>query len=102
VNFEQIDYDAQANFVIERVFERGDVEDIRQCRRYYGDEKLMTLPFIEWHKQKYPSQRLAISIPNAFSCFADAEESETPVSFKNQIWEQIKKSISKAVSDYLR
>jgi len=40
VNFEQIDYDAKANFVIERVFERGDVEDIRQCRQYYGDEKL--------------------------------------------------------------
>ncbi|MDP3180604.1 MAG: hypothetical protein Q8M67_02195 [Bacteroidota bacterium] len=34
VNFEQIDYDAKANFVIERVFERGDVEDIRQCRRF--------------------------------------------------------------------
>lgn len=40
VNFEQIDYDAKANFVIERVFERGDVEDIRQCRRNYGDEKV--------------------------------------------------------------
>ena len=40
VNLEQIDYDAKANFVIERVFERGDVEDIRQCRRYYGDEKV--------------------------------------------------------------
>lgn len=42
VNFKQIDYDAKANFVIERVFERGDVEDIRQCRRYYGDEKVTT------------------------------------------------------------
>lgn len=40
VDFEKIDYDAKANFVIERVFERGDVEDIRQCRRYYGDEKI--------------------------------------------------------------
>lgn len=40
VNFEQIDYDAKSNFVIERVFERGDVDDIRQCRRYYGDEKV--------------------------------------------------------------
>ena len=40
VNFEQIDYDAKANWVIERVFSRGDVEDIRQCRRYYGDEKV--------------------------------------------------------------
>ena len=40
VNFELIDYDAKANWVIERVFSRGDVEDIRQCRRYYGDEKV--------------------------------------------------------------
>lgn len=40
VNFEKLDYDAKASFVIERVFERGDVDDIRQCRRYYGDEKV--------------------------------------------------------------
>ena len=40
VNFEALDYDLRANFVIERVFERGDVDDIRQCRRYYGDEKV--------------------------------------------------------------
>ncbi len=38
VNFETLDYDKKASFVIERVFERGDVDDIRQCRRYYGDE----------------------------------------------------------------
>jgi hypothetical protein len=40
VVFENIDYDKKANFVIERVFERGDVEDIRNCRRYYEDEKV--------------------------------------------------------------
>ena len=40
VNFDNLDYDNKANFIIERVFERGDVEDIRQCRRYYGDEKV--------------------------------------------------------------
>lgn len=38
VNFEKIDYDAKARFVIVRVFDRGDVDDIRQCRRYYGDD----------------------------------------------------------------
>jgi hypothetical protein len=43
VNFEKLDYDDKANFVIERVFERGDVEDIRQCRRYYGEEKVKTV-----------------------------------------------------------
>ncbi len=40
VDFENLDYDAKANFVIERVFERGDVQDIRNCRRYYGNEKI--------------------------------------------------------------
>jgi hypothetical protein len=37
VDFDNIDYDAHYKWVIERVFDRGDVEDIRQCRRYYGD-----------------------------------------------------------------
>ncbi|MEO5581210.1 MAG: hypothetical protein ABIR66_00845 [Saprospiraceae bacterium] len=40
VDFNKIIYDSKANFVIERVFERGDVEDIRNCRRYYGDDKV--------------------------------------------------------------
>ena len=40
VDFDKLDYDGKANFIIERVFERGDVEDIRNCRRYYGDEKV--------------------------------------------------------------
>lgn len=40
VAYDKIDYDTKANFVIERVFERGDVQDIRNCRRYYGDEKV--------------------------------------------------------------
>ena len=38
VDFDALDYNKRARFVIERVFERGDVEDIRQCRRYDGDE----------------------------------------------------------------
>ena len=40
VDFDKLDYDKKSTFVIERVFERGDVEDIRQCRRYYGDEMI--------------------------------------------------------------
>jgi hypothetical protein len=40
VVFKNIDYDAKANFVIERVFERGDVPDIRNCFKYYGVEKV--------------------------------------------------------------
>jgi hypothetical protein len=36
VDFESIDYDAKFKFVIERVMDRGDVADIRECIRYYG------------------------------------------------------------------
>ena len=45
---------------------------------------------------------LAISIPNAITYFIDADESETPVSFKEQTWDGVKKGIQKAVRDYLR
>ncbi len=40
VDFENLDYDKNFRYVIERVFERGDVQDIRNCRRYYGDDKV--------------------------------------------------------------
>lgn len=41
VDFDKLDYEGKASFIIERVFDRGDVEDIRQCRRYYGDERVI-------------------------------------------------------------
>lgn len=40
INFEKLDYDTKSVFIIERVFERGDVEDIRECRQFYGDKKI--------------------------------------------------------------
>src|SRR5437867_1212747 len=49
VNFDKLDYDAKSSFIIERVFERGDVDDIRQCRRYYGDERIrQVLTMAKW------------------------------------------------------
>jgi hypothetical protein len=76
---------------------KKDFWDLYELLQHYPLQQL-----IDWHKQKYPSQMLAISIPHAITYFVEAEESETPVSFKNQTWEQIKKSISRYVSDYLR
>ena len=40
VDYTKLDFEKKASFIIERVFERGDVEDIRMCRRFYGDEKI--------------------------------------------------------------
>jgi predicted nucleotidyltransferase component of viral defense system len=76
---------------------KKDFWDLNELLRHYSLQQL-----IDWHKRKYPSQMLAISIPHAISYFADADESETPVSFKEQTWEGIKRSISRTVSDYLR
>lgn len=58
VDYDRMDLDAKWRFVIERVFERGDVEDIRQCRRYYGDEKVRTALL----EAKYlPEHRLSLA-----------------------------------------
>lgn len=40
-NFENLDYDKNYRSIIERVFDWGDIDDIRQVRRYYGDEKVI-------------------------------------------------------------
>ena len=76
---------------------KKDFWDLAELLQYFSLHQIM-----EWHKQKYPSQMLAISIPNAIIYFSEADESETPVSFNNQTWESVKMGIRKAVSDYLR
>ncbi len=77
--------------------QKKDFWDLYELLHHYPLQKMM-----DWHKQKYPSQMLAISIPHAISYFVDADDSETPVSFKGQTWDQIKKGLMKKVSDYLR
>ncbi len=72
VNFENLDYEAKPVFVIERVFERGVVDDIRQCRRYYGDEKikkvLLNTRFLPEHRLYLASA--VINEPlNSFRCY---------------------------------
>ncbi len=41
VDYTKLDFELRANFIIERVFERGDVQDIRNCRQFYGEEKVV-------------------------------------------------------------
>lgn len=85
---------------IQAILGRGrkkDFWDLYELLQHYSLQQL-----IDWHKQKYPSQMLAISIPNAITYFVDADESDTPVSYKKQTWELVKKGISRVVSDYLK
>ncbi len=85
---------------IQAILGRGrkkDFWDLYELLQYYPLEQL-----IGWHIKKYPNQMLAISIPNAITYFVDADDSEAPVSFKNQTWELVKKGIQAKVRDYLK
>ncbi|MES2448172.1 MAG: hypothetical protein V4546_13380 [Bacteroidota bacterium] len=84
VNFEQLDYDKKASFIIERVFERGDVQDIRNCRRYYGDDLVRDVLM----KAKWLSIEtiyLAAAIFNNkltdYKCYNTEQLSQTPFAF---------------------
>jgi len=72
VDHTKIDYELRANFIIERVFERGDVQDIRNCRRYYGDEKvayaLLNAKFLPLHRT-YLASAVIDKPLNAFRCY---------------------------------
>jgi hypothetical protein len=72
VDAEKMDYMAKANFVIERVFERGDVDDIRQCRRFYGDAKieiaLLNAKFLP-EKRMYLASAIIDKPINLFRCY---------------------------------
>ncbi|MBL7905739.1 MAG: nucleotidyl transferase AbiEii/AbiGii toxin family protein [Bacteroidales bacterium] len=76
---------------------KKDFWDLHELLKHYSLQQL-----IDWHKQKFPGQMLAISIPHAITYYIDADESDPPVSFKGQTWPKIKKDISKVVSDFLR
>jgi hypothetical protein len=81
VNFDTLDYDGKASFIIERVFERGDVEDIRQCRRYYGDEKIhLALTNAKWLSLQTISLAAAIFQNNLtdYRCYNTEQLSPTP------------------------
>ena len=72
VDHTKMDYEAKANFIIERVFERGDVQDIRNCRRYYGDEKvttaLLNAKFLPLHTIHFASAIINKPL-NEFRCY---------------------------------
>ncbi|MFM9837166.1 MAG: nucleotidyl transferase AbiEii/AbiGii toxin family protein [Cyclobacteriaceae bacterium] len=57
--------------------------------------------FIEFHKQKYATQNLIITVPQAITYFSDADESEDPISLKKQTWKSVQESIKAKVRGYL-
>ena len=85
---------------ISAILKRGvkkDFWDIAELLNHFSIQD-----FIDYYTKKFPSQQLMIGIPYAMIYFADAEESEDPVSLKGQTWESVKAFISEKVSEYLK
>ncbi len=58
--------------------------------------------FVQFHKEKYSTQNLVITVPQAITYFADAEESEDPISLKKQTWKSVQQIINTKVREYLK
>ncbi|MDP2385523.1 MAG: nucleotidyl transferase AbiEii/AbiGii toxin family protein [Bacteroidota bacterium] len=75
---------------------KKDFFDLFQLLQVYTLEEI-----IAWHKEKFPSQMLLISIPNSIIYFEDAEQSPDPVSLSKQSWEDVKTFLQLKVREYL-
>lgn len=84
---------------VQAILGRGrkkDFWDVAELLKYFS-----VADFIKFHKEKYASQNLLITVPQALTYFADAEESEDPIGMKNQTWKSIQKFIKEKVGTYL-
>lgn len=84
VNFETLDYDNKASFLIERVFEPGDVQDILNCRRYYGDEQVkQVLMEAKWLSLEtiYLSAAIFNNKLADYRCYNTQQLSQTPFAY---------------------
>ncbi len=76
---------------------KKDFWDIAELLKHYTVNDL-----IGCYTEKYPSHQLLISIPQVLTYFAEAEESDDPVSLNGQTWEEVQKMIQQKVNEYLR
>ena len=85
---------------VQAVLGRGkkkDFWDIAELLDHYS-----VFDFVQFHREKYFAPNLMITVPQAITYFADAEESEDPISLKNQSWRSVKKKIADEVSHFLK
>ena len=85
---------------VQAVLGRGkkkDFWDIAELLKHFS-----IADFIKFHKEKFSTQNLFITVPQAITYFDDAEDSEDPISLKGQTWKSVKTDIQKKVSEFLR
>jgi predicted nucleotidyltransferase component of viral defense system len=75
---------------------KKDFWDIATLLEHYSVED-----FARFHKEKFSTQNLLVTVPQAISYFADAEDDVDPISLKGQTWESVKDSIKARVRGFL-
>ena len=85
---------------IQAILGRGRKKDFWDIAELFKHFKLKEI--IAFYKEKFPSQMLLISIPQALSYFDDADESEDPISINGMDWDAVKDVIRTNVSEYLK
>lgn len=77
-----------------------------QKKDFYNVEELLkhfsVLDFINRHKEKYNTQNLYITVPQALIYFDNAEDSDSPKGLMGQSWRSVKNNIQAKVRDYLK
>ena len=85
---------------VQAILGRGkkkDFWDIAELLKHYS-----VADFVALHKEKFSTQNLLITVPQALTYFADADESEDPISLKNQTWNSVRAFIQEKVRAYLQ
>lgn len=85
---------------VQAILGRGkkkDFWDIAELLKHFSIED-----FAKFHKEKYITQNLLVTVPQAITYFLDADESEDPISLNNQTWESVQEYIKKKVNNYLK
>lgn len=80
VDMGSLDYEKNAAWIIVRVFERGDIPEIRQLRRYYGDniikKEIVKAKYIEIETLQYLSALYQIP-KQKFRCYTNTQLTDT-------------------------
>jgi predicted nucleotidyltransferase component of viral defense system len=85
---------------VQAVLGRGSKKDFWDIATLLNHYKIAD--FVNYHKQKYTTQNLLITVPQAITYFSDADESEDPTSLLHQNWLGVKQIIGDRVREYLQ
>lgn len=84
-------------FAILQRAQKKDFWDLAELLQHYSFKDCIDAYF-----KKYPANQMLISIPYAVTYFADADQSEDPISLKGQTWNSVKKIVQQKVNEYLK